>query len=358
VLRIGDLYLVDFYCGNTEVPQDVRTWTNKNLGSRVFNAENCERHIWFGTEDDFKDFPDLTRFEGLHVREGAEAYSFLLRFMSGLVNPNGYDAPAGHRFFLAWEKINKRSPKNAEAYRDLIRHLTTDYQFIQRHVCQNIQADRPWLVARDMAGQTRGDTVIVIADTYEADGNMTNAAKRMMTTVNGSGTCPAKKIFYTCADAAHGASLRGGVESLKEAGKLRVPAKAFHLQDDLPKIMAAADRVYITVPVGKYPDMDLLIAECWRGRTHQSGAMVHTHADKDVIPGAFNPFDGLSGYHSAQAVAAESLRRTSAYDRLLTLGCEIADQCAQTRCRGQNTPYPDVRRRFNGFCADAAPKIP
>lgn len=358
MLSVRDLYLVDYYCETSNVPQDIRAWTNKNLGSRVFNAENCERHIWFGSEDHFKDCPDLTRFKGLNIRRGADAYSFLLRFMSGLVNPNGYDAPAAHRFFLAWEKISKRSPENAARYREVIRQLTSDYQFIQTHVCQNILADRPWLVARDMAGQTRNDTVIVIADTYESDGNMTSPAKRMITTVNGSGYCPAQKLFYTCTNQAHLSSLRRGVDILKDAGKLRIPANVFDWNESLSKLMAMADRVYVTVPVGKYPDMDLLIAECWRGRTKQDGGMVHTYAEEHHIPDAYNPFDGLHGYHSAAAIADESRRRAISYDMLSGLGGEIANQCAHNRLKGQDVPYQDVRHRFRSIYQDAALKIP
>lgn len=127
--NLQELLVVDFQAEH-ETAEHV-SWKNRKLGSQIPYAEKCARNIWYGYEEDFLDFPEPAFHDKYRKLKGHEAYAHLLCFMLGVVNPIGYDAPAVHRFFEAWSKINNRSPVHSKKYSGLIHSLAEDYRFMR-----------------------------------------------------------------------------------------------------------------------------------------------------------------------------------------------------------------------------------
>lgn len=341
-INVRDLFLVDFYCETTGVPQDLRRWTNSKLGSYVFNAENCARHIWFGEKEDFQDCPDLTGYDRYRLRTGGEAYAFLLKFMLGLVNPDGLDAPAGQRFFIAWSKISGRNPQQARRMSDLILKLTEDYGFIKSNVYPHILSDRPWMVARDLSGQKKDDSLLIVGD-CKGNGELTDATCRLLTTSNGATGKLAKVIRICVPPLMDQSKIEESILHLIGEGKLRVSVEVVPMED-FSKEIECADVVYSGLPTGKYPDLDIVIAEAWQGRIRQDNILVQSYPAGNRVSSDAGPYAALTGFVSNETICAEAKRRSAEYIRWQEIACRMADVCAQARSENKNMPHVGLRQ--------------
>jgi hypothetical protein len=345
---LQELMVVDFY-GDYEVPEH-DLWRNRKLGSQVIPAEACARNIWVGFKKDFEDMPQPLPHDEYAVYQGEQAYAHTLSFMLGFLNPNGYDAPSAERFYKGWYKINNRNPKKARQFSDIVSALTVDYELIRKTISSAIRPERSWLIARDLSGHQKGDSVLIIGD-IDDNGRATKLTQSMAITMNGKSICKASSIDCTHPDSEKAECLFEDLDRLFKMKNISMNIATCDFMRDLPLMMEMADHVYITLEMGKYPKADQFIRECWKARRRNDNTMVHLRdcQENTALSGAWNKLDHFT---SPQDVRDESSVRERRYKLLMWSARSAAQACAHMRISGKlPDPASVVNEHVMELCA-------
>lgn len=331
-VTMDNLAVVDFYEDHST--PEIRKWKSRRLGNHIVAAESCSRQILYGHGAYFDDFPETDPVGKAKILRGPEAYAFLLQYMLGLVNPDGLDAPAERRFFINWGNMNRRHSASAEHLAGIVQCLTSDSLKIKTNIMTGIKAERQWLIARDLSGQKKNDSVLIIGDVESVDDNtskLTPLTLKIATTMNGSGVCKARDIAYTNPSSSVVSSIASGFNKLKIEGKLRTDFYGADFYGDLPLLMEMADRVYITMDMGQDPEADQFIIDCWNGRQRKDNVLVHMK----VAPGSRGISSGvwanagLDNYISPEDIRNEGSARSASYKEITSAARQATHDAAQ-----------------------------
>lgn len=278
--RIQDLCVVDFR-DDSHTPE-TKNWKLRNLSTKVFRAEACARQIWVGSKERFDNFPELQYDPRNQRLEGKEGYKQLLRYMLGIVNEGKYDPAAEKRFFDGWSAINRTCPQYAEPYNIIVANLVADSGLIKKNFLSQTKPERPWLIARDLAGHKVGDTALLVGDMDVNGTKLSPLTKKMSITLNGREVEQAGQIYVTHPDIEMTGALEASVINVFEEKMIEVPVEGI-LYEKIPELVEEVDQLYITMDSNEQPEAYTYLMNAWLNRSQKYNKLIDLKNSLDDV---------------------------------------------------------------------------
>lgn len=338
-LPLQNLCVADFR-DSCHTPESQK-WKLRNLSTKVFRAEACARQIWVGSTQNFEDFPELQYDPRNQILEGKDAYKLLLQYILGIVRPRDYDPAAERRFFDGWSAINRTCPKYAQPYNAIVASLTADAELIKKNIFQNVQAERPWLIARDMANQQAGDTVLLIGELDpKGNGAASVLTQKMAATLNGKGIGAPESVFLSHPNAETAHQLNESVYKLYEDKDIMLFPETVDYRHGLPEMVETADQIYVTMSIAENKQAYAELMDCWKSRIRKDNVLIdlkNTANDVKNALGASLKNAGRMNMFFENNVEAERIDRLATNRQIMKNVGNAIEYCAQKRMNGQGT---------------------
>lgn len=173
VLTAQNLAVVDVK--SNHLTPEMQSWRD---GKSVLCAESCARQVFYGFEEDMEGFPDPTQ-RVARRKFGAEAYSFLLELSCGFKSQRFGETHIRRQVFDRWKKLSQGASVSwKKQYESFVGGLRKDAAWIGNNIMSGFQRADAELVARDVSGQQRGDSVTIVAD-WNRWGALTGSTVKM-----------------------------------------------------------------------------------------------------------------------------------------------------------------------------------
>ncbi len=324
-VTLAELVVVDFQ-KSSETPE-LNNWKSQKLGSQVFCAEKCARNIWFGAAEDFATFPKLLENSQNEVLTGQDAYERMLHFVLGVRNEGEYDPAAFNRFIDGWEKLNRRNATAAGHLSCVVNKLITDMNVVNASIDREPQSTRTWLIAKELAGQKRGDEALIVGNLDRSSVGASFLTARMATTLNAGGFDKVGILDVTHpADLPSAFQLCTGVNDLYRSKGIRLNARTIDMADELPLAVEMADQVYVTVDMDEFPHQEEVLLNAWMNRTRTDNKLVHVKASERSVAlwSEANPKGYISPLDIEREMQAREESNNGVYEKMRLM----AHRCA------------------------------
>ncbi|PCI56003.1 MAG: hypothetical protein COB36_04205 [Alphaproteobacteria bacterium] len=274
-VTVGNLRLLKF---NTRYLSDeVRSWQEK---SGVPFAESCDNQIWYGKKTDFDDFPfPKGRGDEVKVMDDEDAYKFLLDTVSGFRSKRKGETHIRRQFTDGLHVLRNEHPEKEKHYQNLVSKIKKDVAYIQNSVSVGHKNTNNIMIARDLSGQVKGETVLIIGS-LGGGGFIGDNTKKIIglsenkQDPNGKMLGRDHFIRITHPDPLALESLKSQVEAIKEKGIFRSNIDFVDFAD-INVHFEECDRVYIDLPMKPDDVMDEIMAISWMDRVRQDNTLVH-----------------------------------------------------------------------------------
>lgn len=328
-VQVSDLVVIDFH--TKHLTPEIQEWKER---TSVPFAASCARQIWYGTEEDFEDFPYPPNREAVKILKGAEAYSALLRVQSGFESSRLGETHVKSQFDEGWRCFNDEDPDKAEGYQRLIGMMREDVNFIRNDIAAAFRYQRHETSARDISGQKKGDQLLVIGSMSKAGVSvLTEGIIRVSENRQKNNdhflrvTHPDLEVFR---------SLRNGLLEMKQRGKLRTNIEFVEF-DMIGKLMEVSDRVYVDIAMGSDPENEAQIIAAWRDRTRRDNTLTHMRGDphKRALSTPLWAEASLDNYISPEDIRHDMADRATTNRKVLENADVAFDMCGQLRLAGR-----------------------
>lgn len=335
--HIKDLYVADFRDAS-HTPESQK-WKVRNLSNKVFRAEACARQIWVGSKERFADFPELEYDPRNQMFEGEEGYAQLLRYVLGLVNEGEYDPAAEKRFFDGWSAINRTCPQYAAPYNMIVANIVADAEMIKKNVFSQMLPDRPWMIARDIAGHKRGSTALVIGEMdKKAEGRASALTERMSGTLYGRGVNAVDRVLISHPDEETRNVLNKSIFDMFDKKDIILIPEPVDFYSRLPELVERADQVYVTMDCNENPSDYAYLMTCWMKRSRSDNTLVDLKNDLNDAKHHMSLSSKAirnGGVYWADTVQDEKDLRIKHNQVVMHNVYEAIDLCAQMRAQDQ-----------------------
>lgn len=153
-LGLEDIALIMFRTkgGGTEEKRALLEWSRKQP---LMAMESCTRHVLLG----FGSTMDLTMAEtiakrsnsGVDVMRGREAYSFVLRLVTGMLSTDRNDTQIKGQFFSTFDKFKEENGAHlGNALNRILNSMRSDSKRLQRDFTNNIIIPKHAQIARQL----------------------------------------------------------------------------------------------------------------------------------------------------------------------------------------------------------------
>lgn len=328
-VMVADLMVIDF--NSKHLTPEIQAWKEQ---AAVPFAASCARQIWYGTEEDFADFPYPENREAIRTLRGAEGYSALLRVQSGFESSRLGETHVKSQFDEGWRCFNDEYPDKAEGYQRLIGMMREDVNFVRNDIAEAFKQQRHETSARDLSGQKRGDQLLVIGSTSKAGVSVfTEGIIRVSENRQKNNdyflrvTHPDLEVFR---------DMRNALLEMKQNKKLRTNIEFVEF-DMIGKLMEVSDRVYVDIPMGSNPEGEAQIIAAWRDRTRRDNTLTHMRGDphKRALSTPLWAEAGLDNYISPEDIRHDMAERATTNRKVLENADVAFDMCGQLRLAGR-----------------------
>lgn len=363
-VTVDDLCLVKF---NTKHYSDeLVAWFED---AKIPFAESCDSQVWYGRKEDFDDFP-YPEGQGneVHRYEDEEAYKFMLELVSGFRSKKIGETHVKSQFYDGWRTFSGQNPDEAKGYQRFVSLLKKDVKHLQEEVAAGMKPTRSSTTARDLSGQQKGDSVLIIGSVGR--GGVIGGNTREMITVTENRQDPSKKIAergeyltMTHPNPEKLAQLEREVARLKTQGIFRSNIQ-FVPFDQLSEQVEKQDRVYVDISMreGEEP-LDLgqafnrrkaystapedLTAEseiiaAWSSRVRQDNTLTHLRgnpATRMTSSQLWKDAEGdMVGYISPEDIIEENTNRRENNNAITQSVMLSIDELAYSRANGETNP--------------------
>ncbi len=363
-VTVDDLCLVKF---NTKHYSDeLVAWFED---AKIPFAESCDSQVWYGRKEDFDDFP-YPEGQGneVHRYEDEEAYKFMLELVSGFRSKKIGETHVKSQFYDGWRTFSGQNPDEAKGYQRFVSLLKKDVKHLQEEVAAGMKPTRSSTTARDLSGQQKGDSVLIIGSVGR--GGVIGGNTREMITVTENRQDPSKKIAergeyltMTHPNPEKLAQLEHEVARLKTQGIFRSNIQ-FVPFDQLSEQVEKQDRVYVDISMreGEEP-LDLgqafnrrkaystapedLTAEseiiaAWSSRVRQDNTLTHLRgnpATRMTSSQLWKDAEGdMVGYISPEDIIEENTNRRENNNAITQSVMLSIDELAYSRANGETNP--------------------
>lgn len=330
-VQISDLVLVDFH--SKHLTPEIQEWKQK---ASVPFAESCARQIWYGRKEDFQDFPYPENPGGkIKTLHGAQAYSALLRLISGFESNRVGETHVKSQFFEGWRCFNDEFPEVAEGYQRLIGYLNEDVNFIRNDIAGGFKYQRHELSARDISEQKRGDQLLVIGSLGKG-GNLSMFTEGIIRVSENRQKNKDNFMTVTHPDPEVLKVLASRLEAMSNDGILRseIAVRPF---EEIGRLLETTDRVYVDIPMGSDQQNEAMIIQAWQDRVRRDNTMTHLRGDplNRALSSPQWAEAGLDNYFGPEEIRADMAERGRTNRRILENVEAAADLCGNLRNEGQ-----------------------
>lgn len=343
-VTIRDLTVIDFASKHFHIANGagIKSWIDN---ATVPFAGSCGHQTLYGSRQDFSSFPYPEDKKAVKTLHNTDAYEFLLRMVSGFESRRLGETHIRHQFYEGWREFSRKQPEKSNDYQLIYGQIKSDADLLGRTVLDGFKQCRQHLCARDLSGQVKGDLVLVVPEITNAGEFSENSIGIMRATENKQGhlnhflviTHPDPDVFF---------EIKKKYE--QEVSEKHLCSRAYFLEfDKISSAVEKCDRVYIDVPMNKYPDADQQIVEAWNGRIRNDNTMVHMKGEpanrglsSDLWKNA-----GLENYFSPETVREDMVSRKEANSNLIAVADSAFKYCAELRMKGQKP----LERMFVNF---------
>ncbi len=327
---VADLVVIDFH--SKHLTPEIQAWKEN---AAVPFAASCSRQIWYGTPEDFKDFPYPANKDAVKTLNGAEAYSALLRVISGFESNRLGETHVKSQFYEGWRCFNDEYPDKAESYQRLVGMLNEDVNFIRNDIASAFKYQRHEISARDLSGQAKGDKLLVIGSVGK--GGIVSAFTEGIIRVS-ENRQKNRDNFLTVTTPEPEALeiLKEQLLQMKRAGKLSTNIEVADFSE-IGRQMDESDRVYVDVPMGSAPEAEAQIVNAWRDRIRDDNTLTHMRGDSHnrALSTPLWADAGLDHYFSPEDIRHDMAERGRNNRIVLENADRAFDMCGQLRLEGR-----------------------
>lgn len=333
-VQVSDLVLVDFR--SKFLTKDIENW---RADSVVPAGESCARQVWYGTQQDFENFPSDQ--PNVNFKYGADAYELLLSLTSGFESKKICETHIRFQFFNGWRAFREKHPDIAPKYQSLIKQIKTDTSFINENIVSGMKTHRKEHAAIDLSYMKKNEDILIVGN-LSASGDMSPLTKEMIK------VCESRQqpyrdfltVTHPCADALE--KIKDDVALLKQNKITRLDVR-FVPFEDVSRVLEMTDKVYVTMPMGNDPEMDQQIIDMWQGRSRKDNVLVSLLGNPKSQGQAIEPWLSLSGddYVSSDAVSAEVYKRGGDNKLVQERAIRAFSVFSELRARGEH-PRHDI----------------
>lgn len=321
-VRVSDLVTVDFR--PEEMTERLKRWRNE---LRAFISSNCERHVWFGSIDDFHDFP-CKDLDPDRLTCAEDAYASLAAYAAG-ISGNEIDTHNRNQFREIGRILEVRSPERYARFRDLIRCINEDVKLADKYWLQGHRPTRADVVARDLSGQKKQERVLLVGE-LTTRGNLSLQTSGLLRALGAHKSRHASEIFVAHPDPVILEKIQKRIQKLEGGMKLRSKVSPVPFED-VPRIIESTPRVYDCTEPHRYQGRQFLVS-CWQGRIAQEGILTFLPDDVGLDESLLYQGFGTSGNIVMPSdVVREIKAREDSNVRILNRAREGLGFCAQLR---------------------------
>jgi|GEM_PF-1922595 len=273
---VENLALMRFYLKNA--PSEIKDWSR---GANVPYIDPCLYFLLYGRQGDFKSFPhpdnEVNAF-AFSVKEGLDAYRYLLQTVSGYRSRNKGETHSRRQFYDGWRKFQEDNPDTARHYQGFVAGVKDDVSYLQDVVAIDLQKTKHEIVARDLSGQVKGEKILIVGSVKKD--KIGDYTKSMISISENKQDPSGKKrkgknfICITHPDPKALDVLKGQIEELEQKKRIGSNIEFFEF-GALGAHMEQSDRVYVDLPMGDDPQADAKMVDAWVSKKRKDNVLTH-----------------------------------------------------------------------------------
>ena len=328
-ITIDELVVIDFH--TTDLTPEIQDWKEK---AAVPFAASCARQIWYGTQDDFEDFPFPEDYEKVDFLQGPDAYADLLRVVSGFESKRVGETHIRSQFYDGWRCFNEEYPEIARDYQTMIGMIKQDVNFIRNHITSNFKQQRHEHAARDLSGQEKGDSILVIP-TMGRGTNIGTFTEGIIRLSENKQKHRDNFLSITHPEPEMLERLSEEVKKMRAGGQFRSNIEVLPFED-IAQHFEQFDRVYVDMPMDSNPEAEAEIIGAWKNRVRTDNTMTHMRGDPKnrALSSAQWSEAGLDSFVSPEDIRHDMADRGRNNKQVLLNAESAFSMCAELRWSG------------------------
>ena len=352
-ISIHNLVVVDFQTlskkRNPSIQNQIDTWRENNT---PLYTMSCAQQIWYGSESDFSDFPDLSGDPASLQLKGAQAYAHLASFATGFYG-KFCDTHNRKQFMDAWKDVCRTMPERAERAEKLMKNLNYDAKTVISKITGQLRTTDRMSVAADLSQQQKGDQSLIITNLTK-NGSLSDNCIRMIAAIekiNRGTSYHNKYVRLTTPNPDDLPALRDAVfHTKKHASSCTHNIRStilFPELDDALMHIADLDRVYIDTAMDEHPAVDRIIQYMWSEDHKDSATITHLKgkpSERGLSTKSWSAID-LANYYSVEETLKEVQTRKRAISAAFTTSQNAFQTIAQLRLEGITPNQTNLRKQ-------------
>lgn len=340
-LTAENLYLIKFDVKH--LTPEIKQWREEGHSSYI---APCLNQCLYGREEDFDSFPiDVENDNHFRVERGEQAYRFLLETVSGFRSKDVGETHSRRQFIDGWRDFSSNNPDISKHYQKFVADVKKDSLHLQENILLDHKNTKRVPVVRDLSGQKKGDTVLVIGEVGTGDhigGYGKDIIKNTENCQDPNGKMMGRNdfILLTHPDPVVMDVLRKEIADLQSRGEVRSNI-VFTEFSDLSKHFEQCDRVYVDMAMGHDEIADQVIIDTWRDRVRQDNTLTHMRGDPKTMhesTGNWVEACDLKGIILPEDVTDEITVRLEKNNQVRHEFRGQAQTISELRCAGERNP--------------------
>ena len=347
---VNDLCLARF---NTRYFSDsVRDWQNK---SPVITADSCSAQVLYGKKAAFNNLPYPENAAAVKLHHGKEAYKFLLELVSGLRSKRLGETHVRKQFMDGWRVFSQDKLEDSIPFQKIVSFVKKDVNFLEREVGFGPKDLRRVTMVRDMSGQIKGDTVLIIPSINKVGKIGEFTGDMIFLTENKQD--PAKKMSgrdHFLRIMSHNSSVQNAmineVALLKAGNRVRSNIDFVSI-DKIVAQFEECDRVYIDLPMGTDEIAERKIIDAWKNRTRTDNTLTHIRGNPYTRMQS-TPLWENAGLEGTGCILPEQITEETTFARnnaqfIAEKVKQTIEELAALRAKGCRNPHKVIEEVFN-----------
>lgn len=323
---------------------EILDWFNSN---DIAIAESCSRQAYFGLKKDFESFPPLADSNALKYFQGASAYRFLLRLACGLESARQAEDNIKGQLFEGWSKFEASNPETYKTLDTIMQQIKADSRYVSAAGLAHYKVYTHETVARDISGQEKGETMLLVASRGR-HGGISSFSEKLMRVCGNNRNGRVDEIIVTSPETADLSYIFDEMLSLKRRGILAVDIKRASFPN-FTRYVEQADHVYVDIAMGTHPDVEMQIISAWQNRVSKSNNLTLLRGDptnNGASSGLWRDA-GLDSYISPEDIRAAMTERMHTNIKAVADSECALEYCITLREKGESPSHAKVRDHLN-----------
>lgn len=326
---------------------DVRAWKES---ADVASAMSCARQVWFGTKDDFADFPrrDQSR-TAVTYYEGAEAYKFMVRLVLGIDSKHVYEDNIKGQIFNCWDQYETSDAAKRKLLDRIMQDVKADSRYVDAAVLSGFKYQRHEIAARDLSGQQKNDTILLVG-TSNRHGKLSNFTDGIARVTGNKRGNAASEVIVTHPNSEIRYLVYSQLCDMKDRGVLKANISRVPFSD-FCQAVEISDRVYVDMPMGSNPQAEEHMVLAWQTRIYQGNTLTHLRGNPDNMGFSTSLWEqaNLNSYTSPEMIRADMAARSAHNRKILEEADKTVAFCTKLRAEGGCPSNSKVREYVTGI---------